>query len=701
MSDFGERWVTTFNHAIWCVDVTDCPVHHTLKEIPLSKSHVRRMRGTKSLVLFCPLAIALAASAQSTSITAAGFSEYWGTSNTSYDLDGNGIVNGTDLSIFLAGSGSGGGSDPGSGLSSGSSSSTTVDAPLLIPGSGFAGVTAQPQPVGASPMPGFDAQAIARWDAVAYQEFSQESFVGVVAFHMNGIESVRFSANGGPWVSVTSAALNPNTGVVEYFVKLRPQDYGTSAVELRAIVTPIGAGVARVLQGSFEQTRPNAANQVAFRNGMHSMFVRANSTQPNAAQIAWVSAASGNDLTGTGSSTAPFATITRAATRLDAANAGAGGCTVMLLPGDYSIVSPATFAGPANKVRTPDRWLTIRAAEGVAPSAVRIVACTSGGLGTRLLKFQGLTFYEFTGIRTVSSIDTFLWVDQCKLTSSNRFIDTGGLATNGWAAVYATGCEAFETRQSLRAATFVRNCSVHQFSETPFGGDATIFNCTVDEYCKYQTDHADVIHWFWNTPADRENRIIFGLKATRFGTQGLFAESIVNGCQRLDDVALVNVHISQDRATPSGSWWQLDTNHLLYWNIQMPDQPLRMKTSETRDLGGQLVITNASMRNCIWSSLHGPQIPQGAAVAHVHLINPTYGYVIPKGTDVTCGRIFGGSSLSPIFVNPTALDFRVKPQSAAFNRVTAAEALTSARIGSSATLSPTSILPLGAFASVE
>ena len=631
-------------------------------------------------------------------ITASGFTAAWGTSNPQYDLNGDGVVNGADLTLFLAQI------PPDSGGQSSSGSGTVtpiVTAPLLIPGTGFTSSTPQPSSVGDSSIAGFDAKAIARWDAVPYEEFSGDTYIGVVAFHINGIESVKFSANGGAWTAIAAQQKNPMTNVVEYFVKLRAQDFPVGATEIRAIITPSSAGVPRVLQGSFDLTRPNGANAIAFRDGMHSMFVQAQPAAQPLSRTVWVSAASGNDTTGNGSSSSPFATITRAATRVDAANNGADGCTVMLMAGDYSITPPYNFPGPTNKVRTIQRWLTVRAADGLAPSQVRITGCSPGGLGTRLLKVKGVTLYQFAGLRTNNMIDSYLWVDQCKVTSSTRYVETNGaLAANGWSAVWATQCEAFETRHSLRAATFVRDCSVHQFTLTPFGGDATILNCKVDEYTQYQNDHADVVHWFWTTPAARENRIVYGLKASRFVTQGFFAEPRPTGAQRLDNVAIVDVHVSQDNECPAGCWWQLDTNHLLLWNLQLPDQPWRMWTHLTQDIGGQLLITNSSMRNSIFFSLHGAQIPQGANVRHIHLLNPTHQYVIPQGTDVTCGWIVGGTTPSSIFMNPAEFDYRVKLTSVAAGRVPSDESLGAANLGSTAGTAPSTPLPLGAFVSV-
>ena len=81
----------------------------------------------RSSTFFAALAITSFASAQTVAITASGFSQHWGTSNSSYDLNGDGTVDGQDLAIFLqGGSTTGGGSQSGSGGESQQGGSGTV-----------------------------------------------------------------------------------------------------------------------------------------------------------------------------------------------------------------------------------------------------------------------------------------------------------------------------------------------------------------------------------------------------------------------------------------------------------------------------------------------------------------------------------------------------------------------------------------------
>jgi hypothetical protein len=101
----------------------------------------------------------------------------------------------------------------------------------------------QPPAVGSQSAPGFDAKAIARWDVVPYQTFTSDFNVGVVAFHMNGIDRVDFSCNGGPWVTVREMQLNPQTNVWEYTARLRAADFAADGpAEVRAIAYPVTGG---------------------------------------------------------------------------------------------------------------------------------------------------------------------------------------------------------------------------------------------------------------------------------------------------------------------------------------------------------------------------------------------------------------------------------------------------------------------------
>lgn len=145
--------------------------------------------------------------------------------------------------------------------------SPSSDFPILQPGGGFAGPTPQPAAVGNPQMPGYDAKAIARWDVVPYQTFDGDLHIGVVAFHMNGIDRVEFSVDGGPWTPVYEMKLNPHSDVWEYTATLRASLFADGPVEVRAIAWPAGAGEPRVLAGPVAYTGQQAGNDVNYWYG--------------------------------------------------------------------------------------------------------------------------------------------------------------------------------------------------------------------------------------------------------------------------------------------------------------------------------------------------------------------------------------------------------------------------------------------------
>src|SRR5579862_715287 len=125
---------------------------------------------------------------------------------------------------------------------------------VLKPGTGFTGPTTQPAQIGSGF--GSSEKPMARWDMVPYEAVEDDFNVGVVAFHIDGIDRVEFSVDGGKWLAVRESSLNPQTGVVEYFVTLHPADFANDGeIELRAIVYP-KSGVPRVLAG-VTQRYPN------------------------------------------------------------------------------------------------------------------------------------------------------------------------------------------------------------------------------------------------------------------------------------------------------------------------------------------------------------------------------------------------------------------------------------------------------------
>lgn len=173
----------------------------------------------------------------------------------------------------------GGGDDPGNGPGGGGDAGNLGGFDVLLPGDGFNGPTMQPAPVGPADQKGYDATAIARWDAVPYQTITEPFHLGVVAFHINDIDRVAFSLEGGPWVSVDEPRLNPRTQVEEYTIVVDPSLLPDGEFEVRAIVWP-EVGEPRVLAGPMDWENTYQGPQWT---GEHSMLLHANAngSSPN------------------------------------------------------------------------------------------------------------------------------------------------------------------------------------------------------------------------------------------------------------------------------------------------------------------------------------------------------------------------------------------------------------------------------------
>lgn len=433
---------------------------------------------------------------------------------------------------------------------------TTTNNPVLTPGTGFTGPTTEPSPVGNPLAHGFDAKAIARWDVVPYQTFTGAFNVGVVAFHINGIDHVDFSVNGGAWAPVYTMSVNPQTNVNEYWATLHSDNFSDGQLEVRAIVYP-KVGVPRVLQGSID-------GGLQYTNGNHAMFLSADAGGTLKQPVAYV-ANDGSDTAGDGTAAHPYATAAFALSKLSSAFGSADGATVYLQAGHYSW-GPLSGANPV----TSNRWATLTHAPGVDASQVIFDSQSAGGFHTRLIKADGVTVHA-AQFKTAG--ESYLWVSNSVLVGPGTTVDWGFFSETWWSGTYFTSVNVSENRQGIRGATLVRNADVHHISSSPFGDSPLVINSTAEDYDNSGTAfHGDLFHWYFSG-SDRENFIVYGVQAHHFGTQGLFAEIV--GGNRMDNVAIVNTTIEKNLDNATGSWWEMNTKHLLMWNVNMPDQVFR------------------------------------------------------------------------------------------------------------------------------
>ena len=416
------------------------------------------------------------------------------------------------------GSGGGGSSkdpDPGSGGSGGSD-----EFPILEPGSGFGGPTTQPAPVGDASMRGYDAKAIARWDVVPYQDFDGLFHIGVVAFHINGIERVEFSVDGGRWTPVTEKKLNPRTDVWEYTATLDASLFDDGLVEVRARVFPRDAGEVRVLGGDFQ------------RIGEHSLFLDARPLGIER-QSVYVSAQGGDG--GTGTSDDPVSSIRDAVSRLEDSGAANGGI-IYLLPGEHDCQSFFT--------ETTTTYLTISGAPDTDPSEVILRTDTGRPQATRL-RLANLTGKDIDDSSFLSGSGRrmqHLWLDNVTLVGTDRHMRGPWLSSMNDTVVYTTRVIARARMEGLKHVYLARDTHVQHIQADSFGENPLLINCSVrDIFADGSGAHSDVYQW--GPTQGYENVIVYGFQADEdVSAQGFFAGGYPDE-PPLTDFAFVDVRM--------------------------------------------------------------------------------------------------------------------------------------------------------------
>lgn len=438
---------------------------------------------------------------------------------------------------------------------------------VITPGSGFSGATSEPGQVGSGA--GATAKAIARFDVAPYQTFGGDFEVGVIAFHINGINRVEFSADGGPWVAVTEMTVNPRTNVAEYWARLRAVDCGTGKVEVRAIAFP-NVGRPRLMPSLPLYADPN---------GTASALTR------------YISP-SGSDTAGNGTLSNPFRSARKAALSIQSASGTnrADGGIVYCLAGNNILE-----AGGA-QVTTVDRYVTITAAPGLTKSQVFI---TSGGdaLETKLMRFVDVTIKAgiLSGFNaddiTSGADEAHALFENCRFQGNGQNTEVGALglvADTRFTAYYAVNSEVRDERHGLHRSALLRNVHCENIGSDPFQNARFIVNCSVNGVENNQGWHPDLIQWTQSA----SNVIVYGLHAINVKAQPIFAKP---STLSFNDIALVNLLAEQTSALKS-EFEPDNSNHILLWNCSFIDHTF---------LWTGVNHTNVSIRNTYFDKLTG------------------------------------------------------------------------------------------------
>ena len=537
--------------------------------------------------------------------------------------------------------------------------------PLLVTGHGFTDAAAQPAAVGSGP--GADAKAIARWDVVPYQTIAAKIPIGVVAFHIAGIESVDFSLNGGPWSRVTTMTQNPLTMVWEYSAYVDPTTLADGPIEVRAVVHP-KKGLARVLAGPYDE------GPAAKGRGEHSLFLYTNANGTLPAKTLWVDSVSGDDATADGTEGHPFKNLELAYRTSMATNADVGGLTMYLKPGDYQW--PGSFEG----FKENAQYVTVAGAPGQPRTAARITGVNQDhnrGLDARRVCVRNLTVVTVTlGSETKSCM---IWSDGCEFLSAGRDAYPWCLPEYMWSlGIWMTHPVIHGMGNATGEFRFLRDYEIYDIGE-----DAIRDLCgfAINGYVhdmRYGKPgvHSDLIQFYDGMGANGqfENVAMYGLKTRRIGAaaegvQGLFIRNYYS-VPAHEDLAFVNCEIE----VAGNSQILHSVNHLLIWNCDFLPNP----ASAT---GGTLLLAddppdspstklhNFSLRNSVVSYF-------SAACSPEPLVNsPAGGESWADGNHIVVGAGVGtnvttGGTLADLFADPANANYEPKTTGGLYSRIT-------------------------------
>ncbi len=518
-------------------------------------------------------------------------------------------------------------------------------ATYLSAGGGFGGNTAIPSPVGDSGAAGYAAKAIARWDVVPFQTFPDTINVGVVAFHINGISKVSFSANGGAWTDVTDMSINPETNVAEYWTTLDASDFSDGLVEVRAIVYPV-VGTTRVLQDA-------SGTDVGDKSLM--LYANSNGLLANTGEFLYVSEADGSDTTGAGTSGNPFQSIAKALATFNGAVGSCDGGTIYFKAGTYVYPDTGSYPGLGGNCASV-RWLTLENAPGTAESDVVFIPPTvaQGGILEGKIHVKNVTLFNETNdiifAERSSPYGNMIWLDSVQRYGTG--FDMAPVTTaspTSFEIIWETGTQIHDTDSALGDSHIVaRNVSAYNIGGDFSNSKRLSANISVDHMRFTGGVHPDVVQ----VPIGAiENMIIFGLRATDVAAQGL---NIGDGGQPMSNVAVVNALLEKVPGDFQNSFsgGGITTDHYLLWHITHINYEWRFD--------GRSGHTNLSIRNNVMLATPELELSEfvNPVVDNNHFILPT----TARGTNYTSG--------DPLYIDEDAKDYRPADGSPLLNRIT-------------------------------
>lgn len=490
--------------------------------------------------------------------------------------------------------------------------STTPDAGSYVP--------YQP-PCGDTP----STKVIGNWDVVPHQTFDGTFGVGVVAFHEYGVD-VAFTVDGTPLETVENPSFNPRTGVWEYWVELSASDYADGPVTLGATIEPdCPDHLSRTLE-----------DLTLYANAGGSLTTDS---------VKWVDCASGSDETGTGSESAPYATIEKGVAEV------ASGGTVQLAAGScYTLTSQYDSAHH-------DRWTTVQPAPGVSRDQVQILSegpGSTGRFGEDMIRWKDVQIRKDVepGYSTMFYMESGhrVWFDGAEIYDANGQWNGGNvMGGNSPYWVYSTNAVIRDVQNMTGMCGFCRGLEVRNIGSDIFRARSNIMSIgmTVEGIDVGETSAHPDFFQLYAPDGHVENIVIYNTKVTNMGAQGIFG-----GEGTLRDVAFVNLLMEKDPADSAlmsqitGDW-----GHVLLWHVTTVDSSFFLR--ETGSLADFWVQNN------VWHRFHaGEQTDLPGSTIEYNLVRDlTWNQPAPLGTHAIEG--------DPLFEDESGDDYRLSSGSPA------------------------------------
>ncbi|MBN2735785.1 MAG: DUF1565 domain-containing protein [Spirochaetales bacterium] len=412
----------------------------------------------------------------------------------------------------------------------------------------------------------------AHFNIVPYRTFESLTKLGVVAFHIDGIEKVEYTIvdkNGDTLMdSVNVMTFNDRTGINEYWVKFNLSELSDGPLMVFADVKP-NNGVTRHLDITI------------MNNSKHSLLYKNFYVHPT----------NGNDISGDGSSQSPFRTLTRA---LDYNTVSGGDNVILMVEGHYE--APYRNAG-GDQYTMVDRYITIKPAPNLDRDEVVIISSNTE-LRTFLpkvshLKWENVTLdftYESNHFfRYMTRDNDYLWFDRCRITDNiPNLADMEGSTYVGnifeRTFYYVTDSVAERGKFGFIYTALVRNSSVSNIIGDCYQMSKCILNCTVSDIDWEVVEHHTDIYQLWD---EKDNILIYGLTGTNIFCQSFILEPDREnkpGIETLRNSAFIDISIDnyyknpedEKRGGPPFSFLLGNFENVLFKNINLSEQQIQM-----------------------------------------------------------------------------------------------------------------------------